>query len=481
MPIVLGIDIGTTSITALAVDTADGSVLTRHTTANQAETTTVADQARGRSEWDVVRMAENARRCLAAAAAELGPRRNELAGIGITGQQHGMVVVDDQLAPLTPFVNWQDRRGDDTLLAGSRSYVQEASERAGPEAPRRTGCRLATGYMAVTLFWLRENGLLPGHGTACFVMDYFGAMLTGRPPATDATCAASSGALDVVNGAWDAAILDALGLPRGLFPPVRPSGAFLGGLTDALAANTGLPAGLPIYVGIGDNQASFLGSVADRRRSALVNVGTGAQAAAFTEQFHYDPHLETRPFPGGGYLLVSAGLCGGRSYALLERFFRDVGRQFFQADRPELLYDAMNRLAERVPRGAGGLRCEPYFTGSRMDPDLRATWSGMSAENFTPAHLMRALLEGLARTLHDGFAQVTGGAQLTCQRLVGAGNGLRENRVLARIVAEEFGMRLSVPQHREEAAFGAALLGAVGAGVFPDLVRAGRLIQYDAQ
>jgi len=481
MPIVLGIDIGTTSITALAVDSADGGVLARHTAANQAEQTAPADKARGRSEWDVGRMAENAGRCLAAAAGELGSRRSELAGIGITGQQHGVVVVDDQLVPLTPLVNWQDRRGDDTMPGGSRSYVQEAAARAGPEAARRTGCRLATGYLAVTLFWLRENGLLPRHGTACFVMDYFAALLTGRPPATDATCAASSGAFDVVAGAWDAAILDALGLPFSLFPPARPSGALLGGLADSLATATGLPTGLPVHVGIGDNQASFLGSVAEPRSSALVNVGTGAQAVVFTEQFHYDPHLETRPFPGGGYLLVSAGLCGGRSYALLERFFRDVARQFFQVDRPELLYEAMNRLAESVPRGAGGLRCEPYFTGSRLDPDLRATWSGMSAENFTPAHLTRALLEGLARALHDGFERVTRGAQLACQRLVGAGNGLRENRVLARIVAEEFGMPLSVPQHREEAAFGAVLLAAVGAGVFPDLASAGRLIRYDEQ
>jgi sugar (pentulose or hexulose) kinase len=124
------------------------------------------------------------------------------------------------------------------------------------------------------------------------------------------------------------------------------------------------------------------------------------------------------------------------------------------------------------------LRCAPYFTGSRVDPTLRATWSGMSAENFTPAHMTRALLEGLARALHEGHERVTQGAQLAHQRLVGAGNGLRENRVLARVVEEEFGMTLSVPRHREEAAFGAALMAGVGAGLFADLSAAGRLIHY---
>ena len=112
MPCVLGLDIGTTSITALALDSAHGEVLARRTLANQAETTAAADRARGRSEWDIVRMAETAAGGLAAVAAALGPRRNDLAGIGITGQQHGMVVVDEQLKPLTPFINWQDRRGD---------------------------------------------------------------------------------------------------------------------------------------------------------------------------------------------------------------------------------------------------------------------------------------------------------------------------------------------------------------------------------
>lgn len=480
MPIVLGVDIGTTSITALAVDTADGSVLARQTTANPAETTSASDRARSRSEWDALRMAECACGSLAAIAAELGPCRSDLAGIGITGQQHGMVVVDEQLTPLTPFVNWQDRRGDELMPAAQRSYVQEAVARAGEEAPRRTGCRLAAGYMAVTLFWLREKGLLPGHGIACFMMDYFAALLTGRPPVTDATCAASSGAFDVVGGNWDGEILKALGLPRPLFPSIRPSGALIGGLIDSTAKTTQLPAGLPVFVGIGDNQASFLGSVADRTNSALVNVGTGAQAAAFREQFHYDAEMETRPFPGGGYLLVCAGLCGGRSYALLERFFREVAEQFFELECSDPLYDFMNRLAEGVPRGAAGLCCEPYFTGSRAHPALRATWSGMSAENFTPAHMTRALLEGLARALHEGYERVTRGAQLACQRLVGAGNGLRENRVLARIVEEEFGMKLSLPRHREEAAFGAARLAAVGAGVFPDLSAAGRLIRYES-
>jgi sugar (pentulose or hexulose) kinase len=147
--------------------------------------------------------------------------------------------------------------------------------------------------MGVTLFWMKETGRLPA-GRACFLMDYFGALLSATQPVTDATCAASSGLFHVEAGYWDSDSIGALGLPASLFPTVRLSGEPLGHLTPAMAAATGLPAGLPVFGGIGDNQASFLGSVADRDESLLVNVGTGGQVAIYTERYTFDPLLETR-------------------------------------------------------------------------------------------------------------------------------------------------------------------------------------------
>src|SRR5207249_4226637 len=103
------------------------------------------------------------------AAGRLGPRRAEVAAVGLTGQQHGVAVVDAGLRPLTPFVGWQDRRTDRPLPGGT--LLSRALERVGPEAPRRTGCRLAAGYLAVTLFGLKEAGTLPPGGRACFAVD----------------------------------------------------------------------------------------------------------------------------------------------------------------------------------------------------------------------------------------------------------------------------------------------------------------------
>ncbi len=475
MPVVLGVDLGTTSITALALDAQSGDVLAVCTRPNQAETTSPADRARGRSEWDILQIAITACSCLRDVSERLGDRRRDLAGLGVTGQQHGVVLLDSALNPQQPLINWQDRRGEDTYPGRQTTYVEEALKRVG-DLRSRTGCRLAAGYMAVTLFWLHVQGLRPTR--ACFLTDSFTALLTETSAVTDATCAASSGVFDLAAGDWDAAALEALGLRRSIFPPVRPSGEVIGGLHPSLAESTKLPAGLPVCVGIGDNQASFLGSVATRAESVLVNVGTGGQVSAFTEELVTDDALETRPFPRGGYLLVCAGLCGGRSYALLERFFREVGSQVLGETPEGSVYEAMNRLASGVRRGADGLRCEPYFTGTRAEPALRASWSGVSAENFTPAHMTRALLEGMARAFRTGRDALAARLQQSPPRLVGAGNGLRENPLLANLVEEEFGLALTMPRHREEAAFGAALTAAVGAGVFPDLDAAGRLIRY---
>lgn len=478
MAIVIGVDIGTTTLTALALDAATGDVAACETVANDAEITSAADKARGRSEWDVARIVHQTTQALAAVSGRLGQQAGAVAGLAFTGQQHGVVLLDAGLRPVTPLINWQDRRGEELVPGGGRTWVAEATARARPET-RRTGCRFATGFMGVTLFWMRETGLLPSGALACFAADAVAAALTGERPRTDPTHAASSGLLDIVSRDWDRDLQAALDLPAALFPEVAEAGEPLGRLTPDAARATGLPPGTPIFVGLGDNQASFLGSVAAPEETLLVNVGTGAQVAVYSDHPAHVPPAETRPFPRGGYLLVHAGLCGGRSYALLERFFRQVAEQILGIPVDAPLYERMNELAAQAPPGADGLRCHPVFAGSREDPLLRGTWSGVSTGNFTPAHWARSLLEGIARALHEGADGICRARSAPCRLLVGAGNGLRRNPVLAGIVASEFGAPLAFPRHREEAAFGAALVAAYGAGLFPDLASAARLIRYE--
>ena len=478
MSLTIGLDIGTTTITALVLDAGRHEVVARATLPNDTEISSPAAAARGRSEWDAERMARRATEVVRAVAGSLGPRRGEVGGLGLTGQQHGVVLVDERSRPLGPFIGWRDRRGLDPFPGDDQTFLARAARLAGADALRRSGCALATGFMGVTLFWLKETGGLPATGTACFITDYLGARLTGGAPVTDPTMGASSGLFHLAERRWNGETIRNLGLSPGFFPEVREAGEPLGPLTAEAARLTDLTAGVPVFVGLGDNQASFLGSVAERGETVQVNIGTGGQVGQYTDTIHDAPPLETRPFPRGGYLLVEAGLCGGRSYATLRQFFGETIAQVCDAHGERDLYAAMNTLATRAPRGAGGVRCEPFFTGTRAEPGRRAGWSNISEENFTPGNMIRALLEGMAQAFRDGYRRIataTGGA---CARLVGAGNGVRENPVLAAIISQEFGLPLAVPSHREEAAFGAALTAALGAGILPDLAAAGRLIRY---
>jgi len=496
MRLYLGVDVGTTHITALALDAASGNILTSQSVLNTAEITAPADRSRGRSEWDAARMVELAWEAMRRVAAAL-PDPRAICGIGVSGQMHGVCLLDVDLKPTPPFIGWQDRRGEERIPDADETYLERIQRLAG-DLPR---ARLATGFMGVTLFWLHVGAIheLPLQGArAAFISDLVVSWLTGEPPCTDPSNADGSGLFDATARQWNGPLLARLGIAEELLPTVRLAPSTAGGLRAELATQLGVRSGIPVGVSIGDNQASFLGSVADYVNSVSLNIGTGGQLSVHIPAYLADPLLETRCYPDGGYLLVSAGLCGGRSYAILRDFFRAVGQAFFGA-RPvgaiqpmgtigelplqstrgdEDLYERMNELAAGVPSGSDGVICEPLFAGARHDPGRRALWRGLSATNFTPAHLARSLLEGLVRTFAESYERMRQIGVTERRILVGAGNGIRRNPLLARIAAQGFGMSLYTPVHEEEAAFGAAMLAAVGAGHFPDLGSAGRLIRY---
>lgn len=462
----IGIDIGTTSLSAVVVDAQHGELLAHHAVPNRAGIAA----GPGRAELDLRKLQPLAVEALAGIVAASGVQPAQIQGIGITGQQHGVSFIDGSAAPAGPTITWQDLRVQGLMPGAQESYLQRFIEVAGGrDAFQRMGCLPAAGFLGTTLFWLRREDQLPtSPALACFVPDAIASFLTGAPPVVDPTLAGSSGIFDIVSNEWDADLLARLDLPHALFPPVGQAGDRLGGLRAEIAAQVGLPAGVPVGVALGDNQASFIGSVQDPANSLLINVGTGGQISARTDRFHFIPGLENRPFPGGHYLLIGGGLFGGRSYAYLLDFFRQAGADLFNAAADDDLYDRMTALAASVPAGSDGLRCSPLFTGSRVDPAARASFTGLSPQNFTPGHLTRALLEGMAEGFHRFFEQmapIVGARTL----LVGAGNGVRRNRLLAQILSGRFAMPLHIPALSEEAAVGAAIVAAVGAGDFPNL------------
>ena len=476
MTIVLGVDLGTTKITCIAVDIDAGQIIASSYATNDSNMTSPADQARGYSEWRADEILATGISCISQVTQQLELRVKEVQAIGITGQQHGVVLVDRTTrTPTSPLMNWQDRRALEKIPGQNVTWLQAAREAVGPDCWKETGCWLHPGFMAVTLFHQqRVNGQLPANSFALFIMDYFASSLTGSTPVTEPSCAGSSGLFDVRTRNWSENAIRALGLDRSIFPEIHEANHCVGGLAKEQARATGLPVGTPVFIAIGDHQASFLGSVSDRSSSVLVNVGTGAQVAVFTNAFDFELPIELRPCPLGGNLMSNVGLAGGWSYQLLEQFFQHIGNEFFDANSTGKIYQSMTRLAEGVAPGADGLVCEPRFTGTRLDPTVRGTFAGISPQNFTARHFARAVLEGMGRSLGDGFRAIHSITKAAPSSLIAAGNGLRENRLLARIVSQEFGLPITLTRHREEAAYGCALVASVASKIFPSVETAGK-------
>lgn len=467
MDYLIGLDIGTSKISAIALEQDGGRLLAVEQIRSPAPRSSGPDA----SEQDAEALVDAALTLLRALV-----RRPELSGVrplalGVTGQMHGVVLVDRDGRPLSPLIDWQDARGRRCRASSGRSYVETFAARVGPRALEDCGCYPASGHGGVTLLRLAEEGTLPAHALALTIQALMVRRLCGRA-VVDPSDAAGWGMFDVRNGrTWLKGIAEALGLPPAVLPDVEPTGSQAGTLLPELAEASGLPAGLPVAVALGDNQASFIGSVPRLDDTLLMNLGTGGQMSVPTACFRRVDGLDTRPLVKGQWLLVGASLCGGRAYELLNAFFRQAGRELFSAPAPEHLYDIMNRLAAGADDECGGIRARTLFAGSRLDPMGRGSFEGLTAANLAPANLIRAVIRGMVEEL-VGFYRQAGAAGVKASLLAGAGNAVRRNPVARREFERQLSMKLHLPPHAEEASVGAAMMGGLAAGIcIPEFTR----------
>lgn len=451
----LGLDIGTTTISAVAFDVGAERVLARATVPNDAGCTPADKRHEGWAELDLERAFARALDALQRVVAELGPRAGQVRAVGVTGQMHGAAFLGRDLRPVRPAITWQDQR--------TRDVIPEFIARAGGAgAFANMGCLPAAGYLGPTLYWLRRHDTLPDAHVCC-IPDAIAAMLTAHPPVSDPTLAASTGLFDIVHNCWDKALLRTLDLPAHILPLVVESGVRVGDLQRDLTQRLGLPSGAIVGAALGDHQASLIGSRCDAPGRLHINIGTSGQVSLVVERFTPaipEQGIETRPFPGRCFILSGAALCGGDALALLRRFFADVLTMFgAQSLNDDAMFAAMLAAAARVPPGADGLRIWPTFDGARHRPGSSAEFTGLRRANFTPAHVIRAMIEGIADEL-GAFYDAMRGVGFTGRSLAGAGNALRRNALLREAVERRFGLPLHMPAWEEEAAAGAAILTA---------------------
>lgn len=433
MKYTLGIDIGTTGICTVALDPESHRTLYTAHCANDAFIYTAND-------WEKIQDPQKIRSAVKGLIDETLTHMGELpASIGVTGQMHGILYLDAEGEPLSPLYTWQDGRGTQPMPDGRTTvdYVKEVC-----------GVKVFSGYGLVTHIYNQAHGLNPASASCiCTVHDWIDMCLAGRKtPVMHASDAASLGFFDSERNAFDEKALALLGVSPSILPCVSAESEVIGYYADSI----------PVRIAIGDNQASFLGAVGQRGDGALlINVGTGSQVSIVGSRTESRNGIECRPFVDGKYLLVGSSLCGGRAYALLEKLFREIanlcGAEISSA------YPFMDRAMEQAGERGTELTVSTLFDGTRENPQLRGSISGISVENLHAVDLMSGFLQGIADELHSFYIQMrASGVCPEARVMIGAGNGLRYNPTLCCAMERVFGLPLELSTVSEEAAVGAA-------------------------
>jgi len=421
----LGIDIGTTSICAVVLDD-NGNIRYTVTKANDCHMDSVGCER--------TQDAEKIYSVCESIYVETQGKFN-IESVGVSGQMHGILYVDKNGMAVSPLYSWQDERGN--LPYENSTYAQTLSQ--------KSGYNMATGFGCTSLYYDFVNRLIPQNAVSfCTIGDYVAMRLAGSSEVLmNATNAASLGLFDLKNGSWDYAVVEKLGMNGKLFPKVTADVAEIGKNAH----------GISVFTAVGDNQASVYGAE-QTDDSVIVNIGTGSQLSVISNEYHTPPiGCEIRPYFNGKYIVLGCALCGGYSYRLLKDFFNSM------FDGEEVItYSKMNGWAkEALDKDLP--TTNTFFRGTRATPDLRASVVGLSEKNFNAKALTLSVLKGINRELKDFYdliAAVTGPRGM----LIGSGNAIRMNPVLRDIIENDYGMRLNIPAHKEEAAFGAALISA---------------------
>ncbi|HEX3254466.1 MAG TPA: xylulokinase [Gaiellaceae bacterium] len=433
MTTLVGLDVGTTGVKALTLSPT-GDVLRR-----VEEPYPLSTPYPGWAEQDP----EDWWRASEAALAGLGA--SEVAAIGLSGQMHGLVVLDEERRVLRPAILWNDQR--------TAAECAEIEERLGrPRLVELTGNRALPGFTAPKVLWLRrhEPQVYARIAHVLLPKDYVRLRLTGEL-ATDAADASGTLLFDVARRRWSEEVLAALEIPPEWLPPVLESPAVSGHTRD----------GVPVAAGAGDQAAGAVGVGADRPGPLSLVLGTSGVVFAALPGYAADPEGRVHAFchavPDAWHAMGVMLAAGGSL-----RWFRDVLA-------PGESFETLTAVAEQWPPGAEGLGFLPYLAGERTphaDPNARGAFAGLSLRHDRGA-LVRAVLEGVAFGLRDSLELLRElGVEPTVARA--SGGGVR-SALWLRIVASVLGVPLERAEAEEGAAYGAALLGGAAAGVFADV------------
>jgi xylulokinase len=450
MPYVLGLDVSTTATKALLLDAA-GAVVASAATEYPYETPRPLW-----SEQDPALWWDGATGSIRAVLKQSSVAAGEVAAVGLTGQMHGLVLLDERGEVLRPAILWNDgRTGAECDLIRGRLGKERLVQVTGNDA--------LAGFTAPKILWVREHET-DVYSRARHVLlpkDYVRFRLTGDY-AMDKADGSGTLLFDLEQRDWSEEVCAALDVPIDWLPPTFEGPEATGAVSEEAAALTGLRAGTPVVAGGGDQAAGAVGVGAVREGVVSLVLGTSGVVFATSDGPYYEPegrlHAFCHAVPGRWHLM---GVMLSAAGSL--RWYRDTLA-------PGVSFDDLLAPPAAVPPGSDGLLFLPYLTGERTphpDPLARGAFVGLTVRH-TRAHLTRAVLEGVAFGLREGFDLMRKAGLPPVEEVRVSGGGAK-SPLWRQILADVLGTALVTVNSTEGAAYGAALLAGVQAGLWPDV------------
>ncbi|MDQ3332896.1 MAG: xylulokinase [Planctomycetota bacterium] len=463
MSVYLGIDIGTSGTKTLAIRE-DGAIVASATAEYP-----ISHPKPGWSEQNPEDWWQATIKTVQKVLKSGGVKKDDVAGIGLSGQMHGSVFLDKKHDVIRPALLWNDQRtaaecDEITHAAGGRERLIEMV--ANPAL---------TGFTAPKILWLR-NKEKKNFDRAVKVLlpkDYVRFRLTGEF-ASEVSDASGTLLLDVKNRTWSKELLGKLQLDPSLMPAVYESEEVSGKLTPETAKTLGLNAGTPVVGGGGDNAAGAVGNGIVKSGVAFATMGTSGVVFTHSDEMQVDPQGRVHTFchaVRGKWHVMGVVLSAGGS---LQWYRNQLGQEEIREAKKRKIdpYELITAQAASAPAGSEGLYFLPYLTGERTphaDPYARAAWIGLTPRHGRP-HLARSVIEGATYAMRDCLEIIEGMRIPVREVRLGGGGG--RSPFWRQLQADVYGKRCVTTNATDGPAFGVALLAAVGTGAYKDVPEA---------
>lgn len=457
MEYLIGIDIGTSGTKTVLFDT-DGNVIK-----SAAEEYPLLQPQNGWAEQNPEDWWNACKKTLKAVTD--GVCGDEIKGIGLSGQMHGLVMLDKDNCVIRPSIIWCDGR--------TAKECDEITERVGAKRLIEITANPAlTGFTASKILWVRNNE--PENYKKCrhilLPKDYIRFRLTGVY-ATEVSDASGMQLLDIKNRCWSDEVLEKLEIDKELLAKVYESPEVTGYVTAEAAEETGLISGVPVVGGAGDNAAAAVGTGVVEDKKAFTTIGTSGVVFAHTDEMHIDPKGRVHTFccavPGKWHVMGVTQAAGLSLKWLRDNFFaEEMSLAETEGVDP---YFIMDKMAEEVPIGGNKLLYLPYLMGERtphLDPDARGAFFGLSAIH-GKKEMVRAVMEGVSYSLRDCL-EVLREMDISVSDMAACGGG-GTSPLWRKMLAGIYSCDVKTIASKEGPALGAAILAGVGAGIYPSV------------